>query len=82
MARYFFNLRYGRDKLAVDPEGDEISDGARVQEHALTIARKMLRTPSHAVRDWMTCAFEVMNDDQQLVCVVPFTAMVADDGPF
>ncbi len=82
MARYFFNLRYGPDKLAVDPEGDEISDVALVRGHALDVARKMLRTPSHAVRDWMACAFEVMNDDQQLVCFVPFTAMVADDGQF
>src|SRR4051812_13943392 len=78
MARYFFNLRYGSDKLAVDPEGDEIPNDALVREHALGIARKMLKTPLYAIRDWMTCTFEVMDQDQQLVCIVPFTDLVVE----
>lgn len=82
MARYFFNLRYERDRLAVDPEGEEIGDGASVREHALGVASDMLRTPSYAVRDWMTCAFEVRDDEQNLVCVVPFTETVAEQDVF
>ena len=82
MSRYFFDLRYGADKLVIDPEGDEIHDSDSVREHALGIARNMLKTPSHAVRDWMTCAFEVRDHEQQLVCIVPFADVVAAHSEF
>lgn len=76
MPRYFFNLRYGPDKLSVDPEGDELSDEPAAREHALFVAREMMKTASFAVRDWMACSLEVMDENERLVFRVPFTETV------
>lgn len=83
MPRYFFNLRYGRDKLATDPEGDELSDVEAARARALEAARDLItRTTSYSVRDWFTCAFEIVDEAGQPVLTLPFSDSVpeADAG--
>lgn len=81
MPRYFFNIRYrpGPAGLAVDPEGDELPNVNAAREHALAQARVMIeRTRTDMVRDWMVCAFEVMDEDGQPVFTVPFSDTVTE----
>ena len=83
MPRYFFNTRYrpGADGLAVDPEGDELPDVNAAREHALAQARIMIaRTRTDMVRDWMVCAFEIVDEDAHPVLTVPFSDTVSEEG--
>ncbi|GJE60748.1 DUF6894 family protein [Methylobacterium trifolii] len=82
MPRYFFNLRYGRgpDKLAVDPEGDELPDLDAARELALHNARDLIaRARSDIVRDWFTCSFEIEDTDCKLLLTIPFSATVPEE---
>lgn len=82
MPRYFFNLRYGRgpDKLAVDPEGDELADVEAAREHALQSARDLIAgPPSFAVRDWFACSFEIEEEERGPVLTVPFSDLVPEE---
>ncbi len=82
MPRYFFNLRYGRgsDKLAVDPEGDELPDLDAAREQALRSARDLIaRHRSDIVRDWFTCSFEIEDDICRPLLTVPFSATVPEE---
>jgi len=82
MPRYFFNLRYGPrpDKLAVDPEGDDLPGVGEAHQHALQSIRGLIAgPPSHAVRDWFVCAFEITDEADQPVMTVPFTEIVPDE---
>ena len=85
MARYFLNLRYAPDKLAEDPEGDELNGIEAVRPHVLAAARDLIaRTRSHGVRDWFTCRFEITDEDGRPVMTVPFSETVPeeeDDDP-
>ena len=74
------NLRYGPGpgRLTTDPEGDELADATRLRPHALRIAREMMKTRAHAVRDWMTCSFEITDEAHRLVIIVPFSDTVGD----
>lgn len=79
MARYFFNIRYrpGADGLAVDPEGEELPDVNAARERALFQARAMIaRERLTFIRDWMVCAFEIMDEAGQPVLTVPFSDTV------
>ena len=81
MPRYFFNLRYGRgpDKLAVDPEGDELADDEAARQHALQIVRDLIAgPPSFAVRDWFVCSFEIEDENARCVLTVPFSDLVPE----
>ncbi|MHB2210699.1 DUF6894 family protein [Methylobacterium sp. CM6257] len=79
MPRYFFNLRYGRDKLAIDPEGDELPDTEAARIHALAAARDLItHTRSYSVRDWFACAFEIADEAEHPVLTVPFSDTVPD----
>ena len=83
MPRYFFNLRFGQsgDKLAVDPEGEELADLDAARVRALSAARDLIaNTRSYAVRDWFTCSFEIEDQDAQLLLTVPFSDTVLDEG--
>lgn len=83
MPRYFFNLRYGRgpDKLAVDPEGDDLADAEAARQHALQEARGLIAgPPAFAVRDWFMCSFEIEDDDGRAVLTVPFSDLVPEEG--
>lgn len=80
MPRSFLNLRRGPGPagLAVDPEGNEIADEAQLRSHLLQVVRKVRRTRSHAVRDWMTCSFEVTDEQGRRVLTVPLSDAVPD----
>jgi hypothetical protein len=81
MPRYFFSLRHrsGPAGLAVDEEGDDLADLAAAREHALFVARDMIRrTRTDIVRDWMACSFEITEEDGQRVMTVPFSDTVSE----
>jgi uncharacterized protein YqjF (DUF2071 family) len=80
VARYFFHLRYAPDKLAMDREGDEIADIGLVRQHAIRSARKIARTRSHAVRDWLNCSFEIDDHREQHVMRVPFSDVIQGEA--
>lgn len=82
MPRYFFNLRYGPgpDKLAVDPDGNNLADIEAVRQHALQEARGLITgPPSFAVRDWFVCSFEIEDEDFRPVLTVPFSDLVPEE---
>lgn len=82
MARYYFNLRYGPsvDKLALDPEGDEIADAGEVRARALRAARDLIdRTRSDVVRNWFDCRFEITDANGRPVLTLPFAEVVSDE---
>jgi hypothetical protein len=46
-----------RSRLFTDEEGDEL-EPERVQEHALTVAKDLIRNVrSSTIRDWFDCSF-------------------------
>lgn len=82
MPRYYFNLRYGQglDKLAIDPEGDELADDEAARQHTLQAARDMMSGPrSFAVRDWFVCSFEIEGENARHVLTVPFSDLVPEE---
>jgi hypothetical protein len=82
MPRYYLNLRYGQglDKLAVDPEGDELADDEAARQHALQEARGLIAGPrSFAVRDWFVCSFEIEDENARHVLTVPFSDLVPEE---
>jgi len=65
------NLR-DRDRLIVDPEGDDLASADAVQGHALEIARDLIpRARMNCIRSWFECSFEVTNEAGQVVLVLP-----------
>lgn len=82
VARYFFNVRHkpGLDGLAVDPDGDEITDVGQIREHALTMARDLIaRTRLDCISNWFDCVFEVTDKQGRAVATVPFTEAVSEE---
>ncbi|RYF23972.1 MAG: hypothetical protein EOO77_01110 [Oxalobacteraceae bacterium] len=82
MPRYYLNLRYGQrlDKLAVDPEGDELTDDEAARQHALQAARDLVAgSRSFAVRDWFVCSFEIEAENGRRVLIVPFSDIVLEE---
>ena len=81
MPRYFLHLRYrdGADGLAVDEEGDEVSDLRALREHVGATARDLMRHARlAAIPDWRTCTFEVTDEADQLVLMLPFSQVNPD----
>jgi hypothetical protein len=81
MPRYFLHLRYGQglDKLAMDPEGDELADDEAARQHALQSARDLVAgARSFAVRDWFVCSFEIEDEKFRRVMTVPFSDIVPE----
>lgn len=82
MTRYFFNLRYGSEaeRMAVDPEGEELVNGQTVRKYTLQIIRDLIARPSSfAVRDWLNCSFEIENEKGELILTVPFRDILAPE---
>jgi hypothetical protein len=79
MPRYFLNVRYrdGAEHLAVDEEGDELSDAGALREHVMETARDMLHQMPIRGINWHECIFEVMDEAGQPVMTVPFTEAAA-----
>jgi len=77
--RYFLHTRYkdGVDGLAVDEEGDELPDPALLREHVRNTARDLLSHSRITGVNWSDCAFEVTDEDGQLVLTFPFTEAVS-----
>ncbi len=76
VARYFLHLRYrdSADGLAVDEEGDEVSDPSVLPAHVEATARDLMRhTRLAAIPDWRTCTFEVTDEAGQIVLKFPFS---------
>jgi hypothetical protein len=75
MPRYFLHLRFrdGADGLAVDEEGDELSDEAALRQHVLETASDLMQTRMGAVRNWAACTFEVTDEAGHLVLTLPFS---------
>lgn len=83
MPLYFFNIRYrpGPAGLAVDPEGEDLTDVNAARERAVFQAREMIARERHTfVRDWMECSFEIMDEAGRCVLTVPFSDTVPEDG--
>ena len=80
--RYYLHLRYreGPDGLAVDLEGDEVTQAA-LPAHVAQTARDLMRGARfHAIEDWRDCSFEVTDEAGRLVLTFPF-AGAADGAP-
>ena len=59
---------------------DEVADVNAARAHALDEARVMIaRTRTDMVRDWMVCAFEIVDEDGRAVLTVPFSDTVPED---
>jgi hypothetical protein len=74
--RYFLHLGYrdGTDGLAIDEEGDEVSDLRALQEHVEATARDLMRRARlAAIPDWRTCTFEVTDEAGQRVLTLTFS---------
>ncbi len=81
MARYFLHLRFrdGTDGLAVDEEGDELTERGMLREHVEATARDLMRnTRLDAIRNWLACTFEVTDETGQVVLTLPFSAVPAE----
>ena len=69
-----------RDRLSVDPEGDDLASADAVQGHALETARDLItRARMDGIRNWFECAFEVTDEAGQVVLVLPFSEAVTEN---
>jgi len=78
--RFTMTMR-DRDRLFVDPEGDDLASADAVQGHALETARDLItRARMDGIRNWFECAFEVTDEAGQVVLVLPFAEAVNENG--
>jgi len=78
MVRYFMNVRY-RGRLIPDDEGDELADEGELRAHALANAHDLVfRTRMDWIRDWFDCSFEVTDESNRTVLVMPFGEVVPE----
>jgi hypothetical protein len=72
------NVRY-RGRLTPDLEGDELPDEGAVCAHALATARDLVfRTRMDTIHDWFDCSFEITDESNRTVLVMPFDEVVPD----
>jgi hypothetical protein len=77
--RFYLNLR-DRDRLFVDPEGDDLASADAAQGHALETARDLItRARMASIQNWFECSFEVTNEAGQVVLVLPFSETVKEN---
>jgi hypothetical protein len=78
MSRYFMNVRY-RGRLIADHEGDELPNEDAVRAHALATAHDLVfRTRMDTIRDWFDCSFEVTDESNRTVLIMPFEEVVPE----
>src|SRR4051812_9511279 len=78
--RLTMTLRY-RDRLFVDPQGDDLASADAVQGHALETARDFItRARMNCIRNSFDCSFEVTNEAGQVVLVLPFSETINENG--
>jgi hypothetical protein len=78
VSRYFMNVRY-RGRLIADHEGDELANEDAVRAHALATAHDLVfRTRMDTIRDWFDCSFEVTDESNRTVLVMPFDEIVQE----
>ena len=69
-----------RDRLSVDPQGDDLASADAVQGHALETARDLItRARMDGIRNWFECAFEVTNEAGQVVLVLPCSETINEN---
>jgi hypothetical protein len=76
LPRYFLHLRFreGPDGLAVDEEGDEVSEPSLLRGHVEATARDLMRNARlDAICNWHDCTFEVTDEAGQHVLTLPFS---------
>ena len=74
MPRFTMTMR-DRDRLFVDPDGDDLASADAVQGHALETGWDLItRARMDSIRNWFDCSFEVTNEAGQVVLVLPFSA--------
>jgi len=72
------NVRY-RGRLIPDEEGDELADEAALRAHALATAHDLVfRTRMDWIRDWFDCSFEITDESNRTVLVMPFDEVVPE----
>ncbi len=75
MTRYYLNLRTGEGPqgLVADPEGDELAGESALRAHVIATARDLVRNARlTAIPNWLTCAFEVTDEEGQPVMTLAF----------
>ena len=79
MPRLTMTMR-DRDRLFVDPEGDDLASADAVQGHALETGRDLItRARMNSIRNWFDCSFEVTNEAGQVVLVLPFSEITDEN---
>jgi len=75
---YFMNVRYP-GRLIPDQEGDELDNEEALRGHALATARDLVfRTRMDWIRDWFDCSFEITDESNRTVLVMPFGEVVPE----
>jgi len=62
--------------LALDEEGDEVTDEGALRAHVAETARDLMLRSRITGIDWRTCTFEVTDEDGRLVLKMPFAEAV------
>jgi hypothetical protein len=62
MALYYFNVNDGR-RVLLDTEGTDLPDDAAAREHAIQVARELMRNARPQVRNWRV---RVQNSDREV----------------
>lgn len=62
MALYYFNVNDGRRTL-VDADGTELPNDAAARDHAIQVARELMRNARAQVRNWRV---QVQNSDREV----------------
>ena len=74
VSRYFLSLRYkdGPQGLAVDEEGDEVSDASDLREHVLDTARDLIRRRRADAKWELRRGFDIYNPDDRRLAGLSF----------
>ena len=71
MALYYFNVNDGR-RVLLDTEGTDLPDDAAAREHAIQVARELMRNARPQVRNWRV---RVQNSDREELADLLFASV-------